>query len=186
MLNRLGCPDGLRGILQRVALGQLRALNRFDLGLNLRLAQVANQGAGFTGRHKNIYVGVCIEELLAGLDAHHAAHERQGAVGMTTSPGLETAQLAHCLIFCALTDDARVQNNHVRLVELIRRAVADLLQLRCNVVGVCHIHLAADGPNVVLARSVRSAVRSKFDGFDSGAVALGWAAGFRKSLLVGH
>ncbi len=71
--------------------------------------------------------------------------------GLALLPRLEAAQLADGLVFGALAHNAGVEHHDVGVVQPVGGAVADLFQLGGHVVGVGHVHLAADGPDVVLA-----------------------------------
>ena len=67
-------------------------------------------------------------------------------------PGFEVAELADHFVFGALAYNAGVENDHVGIVQPVGGTIADLLQFGGHVVGVGYVHLAADGPDVVLAR----------------------------------
>ena len=162
VFDRLHRAGGLHRVLHLEAAQELFAFDGGHLGVDLRLAQVIDQGRRFAGRHEHIDKGIAIEQLLAGLDADHAAHERDSAVRFGAFPGFEAAQLAGCLVFGALADDTRVEHDHVGVVELVGGAVADLFKLGGHVVGIGHVHLAADGPNVVFACGVGSLVGGEF------------------------
>ena len=164
VLDRLHGADGLCLVLELEAALQLGALDGSHLGVDLGLAQVIDERRRLAGRHEDVDVGIAGQQLRAGLDADHAAHERHGAVGFALLPRLEAAQFADGLVLGALAHHAGVEHDDVGLVEAVGRPVADLLQLGGDVVGIGHIHLAADGPDVVLACGVGCLVGGQFVG----------------------
>jgi hypothetical protein len=127
VLDRLNAANRLRFVLYLVTLGKLFAFDHCHFGVEGFGAQVIDQRRRFAGRHKDIDIGVGVEQSLAGLDANHTAHERQCPLRVVPFPRLEAAELADGFVFGALAHDACVEDDDVGVLQVIGGAIADLL-----------------------------------------------------------
>ena len=160
--NGLAGAGWLYVVLHRVAMGDLLHFYRGGFDRNLILLQIGDQRCRLAGRHEHVYMRKTSAQLRAGLDADHAAHQRQSTVRPVPLPRLEVAGLSDALVFRALPHYAGVEYNDIGIVHCLGRSITDPLQFRGHMVGVGNIHLAADGPNVIGA-SVSACRQSGLD-----------------------
>ncbi len=140
---------GLQFVLELVAVEELLTLDLCHLGVDRFFTQMVDERGCFAGSHEDIDKGVGVEQLLAGFDANHAAHQCHFAVRLGLFPGLEAAQFTNRLIFGGLAHHAGVEHDQIGIIHLFGWAVADLFQFGGDVVAVGDVHLAADGPDVI-------------------------------------
>jgi len=84
-----------------------------------------------------------------GLWPYHAAHEGDDFIGAVLLERCQSAKPAGHLALGPLTNHAAIENDDVGILEHGGHDAAQLLKSGGHALGVCHVHLAANGPDVV-------------------------------------
>ena len=86
-----------------------------------------------------------------GFEADHAAHERDLESGLLALEFADAAELGVGAVLGVLAHAAGVEHDDVGSLDAVGRFEADAVEARCELFAICLVHLAADGPEVVLA-----------------------------------
>jgi hypothetical protein len=69
---------------------------------------------------------------------------------MTILKMLELIQTSHSLVLRLLPDDTGVENHNVGILRALRGSIAETLKPGGHTLGVRHVHLTSNGPNMIL------------------------------------
>jgi hypothetical protein len=122
------------------------------LGPGLVLGQVGHQRAGVGGRREDVHEGEAGPQLFIRANADQAAHQVDDQARVALLERAQGIQPAVSLVLGRLAHHAGVEHDHVGLVGLAGRRIAEAFQGRPDALGIGHVHLAAFGPNVVFHR----------------------------------
>jgi hypothetical protein len=113
------------------------------------LAQEVDHRSRIGRRQEDIHLGKLLAQAERIAHADQAAHQADDLAGMALLEVLEFVEPAVGFVLRRLAHDAGVDHPDVGVFPVFSRVMAALFQLRGEELRIGHVHLAAQGPDVI-------------------------------------